>query len=230
MSRANLPKCNFLNHDISTSILIILSSQKKQKNTLANKYFINYQIIIRKEYYKIQSDCQSLITSSSRRIIIIKLNEWNYNRSSSQRCIGRLKRHRISIPTFPKKELLLLRTQYNVKQRVNNSPCNQSYPNQTEVNRTLLPSPIHADNASPPPPRNFPFRVEPNSRIPNFNRRISQRVSSKDERAPASSRSWSSRIDPGNKRRRMHTPNRAELEFVRGACKSLPSSPPFPVY
>lgn len=132
MSRANLPKCNFLNHDISTSILIILSSQKKQKNTLANKYFINYQIIIRKEYYKIQSDCQSLITSSSRRIIIIKLNEWNYNRSSSQRCIGRLKRHRISIPTFPKKELLLLRTQYNVKQRVNNSPCNQSYPNQTE--------------------------------------------------------------------------------------------------
>lgn len=47
-------------------------------------------------------------------------------------------------------------------------------------------------------------------------------MSSKDERAPAS-RSWASRIDPGNKRRGC-TPNRAEQNLSK-ACKSLPLSP-----
>lgn len=92
---------------------------------------------------------------------------------------------------YPKKKritsLRIFREHCITKQGVNNSPCNQSYPNQTEVNRTLL-QPFTLTTLHHPAPHNFPLRGPNRAQLEsNFNRRISQRVSSKDERAPASS-------------------------------------------
>lgn len=106
------------------------------------------------------------------------------------------------------------------KQRVNNSPCNQSYPPNPEIKPNT--SPFALTTLHRPLRTIFPSGPTEANWNPNFNRRISQRVSSKDERAPAS-RSWASRIDPGNKRRGC-TPNRAEQNLSK-ACKSLPLSP-----